>query len=583
MFSIFRKIGWYIKKHWLRYALAITFLNLASVVSILQPKILEKGINQIVNKTLTMESLMRLILAMGGLIVVGYTVSFLWTYLLYGASHELEYTIRKNYFRHLLKMDNKFYERNVVGDLMARGTSDLRAVSMTAGYGILALVDSSVYLVFILFTMIFTISFKLTVVALIPLPFVVVIVRILGKKIHKAFTRSQNAFSEMNNKVLESVTGVRVVRAYVQEMNDIERLEESATKALNRNLDLVKIDALFDPLFKVVFTIAQIITYSYGLYLVFNHELTPGELVSFSIYLGMLAWPLIALGDTVNIMQRGNASYDRIQGILSQESEVKEPVEPKSVNGEFESLKFNNVSFTYPGGEFPAIKQISFTLKKGQTLGIVGKTGSGKTTILRQLLKQYHLEEGQVLINDIDVKDIPTKEVRGLFGYVPQEHILFTGTVKENIAFGKENATDEEIEQAIDLAAFRKDIEFLDQGIETIVGEQGVMLSGGQKQRLSIARAFVLNPEILVLDDSLSAVDGTTEKEILTNLKQARENKTTIIVAHRLSAVEHSDQIIVLDNGEIIERGKHAELMDQNGWYAKQYIHQQMLENWGDQ
>jgi ATP-binding cassette, subfamily B, multidrug efflux pump len=575
MFVIFKKIGWFIKQHWIKYFFAVLFLNLASLISVLSPKVLELGINQIVNKTLTKESLIELILYLILILVVGYIVSFLWLYLLYGAGNNLEYTIRKNFFRHLLRMDNHFYERYVVGDLMARSTSDLRTISMTAGYGILALVDSTVYLIFILAMMIFTIDLNLTLISLIPLPFAVLVVKVLGSRIHKAYTNSQNAFSEMNNKVLESVSGVRVVRAYVQEHAEIERLEESATKSLNRTVDLIKIDALFDPLFKTVFSIAQLIAFSYGIYLVFNQRLTPGELVAFSIYLGMLGWPLIALGDTVNIMQRGNASYDRIQEILSEESQIKQVNDPTKIT-RFSSLEVNNLTFRYPKGEFDVLKQIDFKLHRGQTLGLVGKTGSGKTTILRQLLKQYHLTTGEVLINGINVTDLETHEVRGLYGYVPQEHILFTGTVKENIAFGKANATDDEINQAIELADFRKDIEFLDQGLETIVGEQGVMLSGGQKQRLSIARAFVLSPEVLILDDSLSAVDGTTEKTILRNLKEARQGKTTIIVAHRLSAVEHADNILVLDQGNIVEQGNHQGLMMQNGWYAMQYRHQQM-------
>ncbi|MDF2700624.1 MAG: transporter ATP-binding protein/permease [Haloplasmataceae bacterium] len=577
MFSIFFKLGWFIKKHWIKYIVAITFLNVASFISVIPPKILELGIDEIINKTITRDSLLRLILIMLLITIIGYFVSFLWTYLLYGTGNKLEYTIRKNYFEHLLKMDNKFYERNVVGDLMARATSDLGQVAQTAGYGILALTDATVYLVFILFMMMYTISFKLTIVSLIPLPFIVIGVKILGDRIHKSYTESQNAFSAMNNKVLESVSGVRVVRAYVQEEDDIKRLEGSAMNAVNKNINLIKVDALFDPLFKIVFTIAYAIAFSYGIFLVFNQELTPGQLVSFSVYLGMLGWPMFALGDAVNVMQRGNASYDRIQNIMSQKPEVEEPAIPEYVGEDLNELTFEHVTFSYPNGGFNAIDEISFKLNKGKTLGIVGKTGSGKTTILRQILKQYKLLHGAIRINEIDIKDIDTKNVRKFFGYVPQEHILFTGTVYKNIAFGKKGATEEEINKAIDMAAFRKDIAFLDNGLDTIVGEQGVTLSGGQKQRLSIARAFVTNPEVLILDDSLSAVDGTTERMILKNLKISRKDKTTIIVAHRLSAVEHSDEIIVLDDGKIIERGNHEQLMKLNGWYAKQYIHQQMI------
>ncbi len=581
MFGIFKKMGWFIKEHWVRYLLAITFLNLSSIVSVIPPKILELGIDQIINKTMTKSSLTQLILYMILITVGGYIVAFLWSYLLFGAGIKLEYTIRKNFFRHLLKMDAKFYERNAVGDLMARATSDLNAVSMTAGYGILTLVDSVFYLFFILFMMMYTISLKLTLMSLIPLPFVVLGVKILGDKIHKSYTISQNAFSELNNKVLESVSGVRVVRAYVQEQEDMKRLEESAKNAYDKNMDLIKINALFDPVFRAVFTIANAIAFGYGSYMVFHQQLSPGQLISFTIYLGMLGWPMFALGDMINVMSRGNASYDRIHNVIMQKSEVLDPIVPIPLGNYMKSLNFENVTFRYPNGEFDVIKNINIKLDKGKTLGIVGKTGSGKTTILRQILKQYDLNQGKVTINSIDLKEAKTYEIRKFIGYVPQEHILFTGTVNKNISFGKKDSTKQEVDEAINLASFKKDIQFLDHGLDTIVGEQGIMLSGGQKQRLSIARAFMTNPEVLILDDSLSAVDGTTEKDILRNIKRARKGKTTIIVAHRLSAVEHADEIIVLDDGVIIERGSHQMLMDIQGWYAKQYIHQQMLKDDG--
>ncbi len=581
MFSMFKKIWWYIKANWFRYVLAITFLNLASLASVIAPKLLEAGIDKIVNKTITKSSLLALFGMMIAVTVGGYLISWLWNYLLFGASIKLEYTIRRNYFRHLLKMDSHFFEKNSSGDLMTRATVDLNAIAMTAGYGILTLVDSVVYLIMILFMMMYTISFKLTIIVLIPIVFIGLGVKILGEKIHAAYAQSQIAFGEMNNLVLESIIGIRVTKAYVQEHAEIEKLKASGANAYRKNNRLVRINALFDPLFRAAFTAASAIAFGVGAYLVFRRELTPGQLVSFVVYLGMLGWPMFALGDLVNIMSRGNASYDRIDNIMSQTPEVKEPAAPVAVGPTFKKLEFRDVTFAYPGSEFPAVENISFTLEKGKTLGIVGKTGSGKTTIIRLLLKQYCLRKGEVAINGVNIKDIAAGEVRGFFGYVPQEHILFSGAIYKNIAFGKENAGAEEISAAAAAAAFQKDLETFDDGLDTVVGEHGVTLSGGQKQRLAIARALISDPEILILDDSLSAVDGTTEAEILQNLKKARKGKSAIIVAHRLTAVERADEIIVMDNGRIAERGSHEELMKLGKWYYRQYTRQQLTYKTG--
>ncbi len=581
MFSMFKKIWWYIKANWLRYVLAITFLNLASLASVIAPKLLEAGIDKIVNKTITKSSLLALFGMMIAVTVGGYLISWLWNYLLFGASIKLEYTIRRNYFRHLLKMDSHFFDKNSSGDLMTRATVDLNAIAMTAGYGILTLVDSVVYLIMILFMMMYTISFKLTIIVLIPIVFIGLGVKILGEKIHAAYAQSQIAFDEMNNLVLESIIGIRVTKAYVQEHAEIEKLKASGANAYRKNNRLVRINALFDPLFRAAFTAASAIAFGVGAYLVFRRELTPGQLVSFVVYLGMLGWPMFALGDLVNIMSRGNASYDRIDNIMSQTPEVKEPAAPVAVGPTFKKLEFRDVTFAYPGSEFPAVENISFTLEKGKTLGIVGKTGSGKTTIIRLLLKQYCLRKGEVAINGVNIKDIAAGEVRGFFGYVPQEHILFSGAIYKNIAFGKENAGAEEIGAAAAAAAFQKDLETFDDGLDTVVGEHGVTLSGGQKQRLAIARALISDPEILILDDSLSAVDGTTEAEILQNLKKARKGKSAIIVAHRLTAVERADEIIVMDNGRIAERGSHEELMKLGKWYYRQYTRQQLTYKTG--
>lgn len=575
IFVIFKKIGWFLKEHWIRYLIAITCLNVASLASIMPPMILGKGIDHMIQKTLTADKLIEL----GGLlflvVISGFIVSYIWVYLLFGAGNILEYDLRKMFMKQILKMDAKFFEKNTVGDLMARATSDLRAISFTAGIGVLTIVDSSIYLVFLLVTMIVTINAKLTIFALLPLPFVVLIVTYLGRKIHSSFTSAQESFSELNNQVLESISGVRVIRAYTQEYHDIKRLKETSKEVYQKNERLNRFQNLFEPLFKGGFAISNLIALSYGTYLVFNSILTPGNLVTFTIYLGMLGWPMFAIGEATNIMQRGNASYDRVNNILTTKSSVIEAVNSENVDDELNQLKFNHYSFMYPSNDYKTINDINLKLQKGNTLGIVGPTGSGKTTLVKQLFRRYENSFGEISVNGINIKDISLFDLRSYFGYVPQEHIIFSGTVKENLSFGLEEVTEEKIEFALKFSAFENDIEYLDKGLETVVGEHGVMLSGGQKQRLSIARAAIIDPEVLILDDSLSAVDGNTERKIIDNILKYRKDKTTIIIAHRLSAVKHADEIIVLNEGIIKERGNHDELMKVDGWYKVQFNHQQ--------
>jgi len=313
----------------------------------------------------------------------------------------------------------------------------------------------------------------------------------------------------------------------------------------------------------------------FGAYLVFHNQLTLGELVSFNVYLGMLIWPMFAIGELINIMQRGNASLDRVQETLSYQPDVTDPSKPNTVDKP-DSIMFEDVSFKYPSSHVDNLKQINIELKRGETLGIVGKTGSGKTTFIKQLLREYPLGVGALKVSDVSLNDQTLETTRGWIGYVPQDHVLFSKTVRENIYFGRTDATNEDLEKAIELADFKKDIDMLPEGLETLVGEKGIALSGGQKQRISIARALIKNPEILILDDSLSAVDAKTEKKIIENIRSERVGRTTIISTHRMSAVQHADRIIVLDDGEIIEAGTHEQLMESDGWYHEQFERQQV-------
>lgn len=577
MFSVLKKLSWFFKENWQRYAIAIPLLIIVGLIDILPPKLIGMAIDDIHIGTMTGNKIGLYLIALLIIMISSYGLSYIWQYLLFGGAFLVERKLRSRFVQHLLKMTPAFYEKNRTGDLMARATNDLKAISMTAGFGILTLVDSSAWMLTLLLTMGFLISWKLTLAAIIPLPIMAVLMQMYGKRIHIRFMEAQDSFGKLNDSVLESVAGVRVIRAYVQENADSRRFGQLTEDIYQKNMKVALIDSLFDPTIKILVGISYLIGLGYGAYLVFHQTITLGNLVSFNVYLGMLIWPMFAIGELINVMQRGNASLDRVNETLRYKEEVTDPSKPTSLSAA-EKIDFKQVTFRYPSSKFDNLKNIDLSLHQGETLGIVGKTGSGKTTFIKQLLRQYPLGQGDVSISDISLDEQTLEQVRGWIGYVPQDHILFSKSVKENILFGKEDASPEEMNRAIDLAAFRQDLEMLPEGLETLVGEKGVALSGGQKQRISIARALIKNPEILILDDALSAVDAKTEKQIIDNIRQVRSNKTTIITTHRMSAVQHADHIIVLDEGNIIEKGTHEQLFEQNGWYKEQFIRQQ-IEN----
>lgn len=578
MFSILFKLKWFFKEHWKSYTIAITLLILVGIVEVMPPRILGMFIDEIAVGTLTSEKTLFYILLVAGITITTYIVTYFWMYKLFGGANILELTLRSKFMNHLLKMTPTFFEKNSTGDLMARATNDLKAVSVTAGFGILTLIDSTAFMLTILATMILTVSWKLTLAAIIPLPIMAIIMQIYGNRIHQRFTDAQDAFGDMNDSVLQSVGGVRVVRAYVLEKEEEKGFHRYTEDVYKKNLQVAKIDSLFEPTVRILVGMSYLIGLGYGAYLVFQQQLTIGELVSFNVYLGMIVWPMFAIGELMNVMQRGNASLDRVQETLDYEADVASPSQPEKVEIP-EIIRFSDAQFKYPSSNRKNLQDIYLTIKRGETVGIVGKTGSGKTTIIKQLLREYPKGEGKLSINGTNLDQIDLLTLRSWIGYVPQDHVLFSRTVKENILFGLDQATEEQLQEAIKLASFDQDIEMLPEGLETLVGEKGVALSGGQKQRISIARALIRKPEILILDDSLSAVDAKTEQRIIGNIKEERKAKTTIITTHRMTAVQHADQIIVMEDGLITEHGTHEELMNKNGWYKEQYMIQQAKVN----
>jgi ATP-binding cassette, subfamily B, multidrug efflux pump len=575
MFAVLKKLSWFFRENWQRYVIAITLLILVGILDVMPPKLIGMAIDDIHVGVISKEKILKYLGILLLIMVSSYAITYVWMYRLFGGAFLVERKLRSRFVKHLLKMTPGFYEKNRTGDLMARATNDLKAISNTAGFGILTLVDSSVWMLTLLLTMGLFISWKLTLAAIIPLPFMAILMKIYGKRIHTRFMEAQDAFGELNDRVLESVAGVRVIRAYVQEVADSNRFHQLTEDVYHKNIKVAKIDALFDPTIKVLVGISYLIGLGYGAYLVFHQTITLGNLVSFNVYLGMLIWPMFAIGELINVMQRGNASLDRVIETLNYKVEVGNPLEPVAI-ATANRIDYQKATFRYPSSKNDNLKNVDVKLLQGQTLGIVGKTGSGKTTFIKQLLRQYPLGTGEVSISGVSLEEQTLNQVRNWIGYVPQDHVLFSRSVKDNILFGRTDASDEELETAIDLAAFRKDLEMLPEGLATMVGEKGVALSGGQKQRISIARALIKNPEILILDDSLSAVDAKTEKQIIDNIRLVRTDKTTIITTHRMSAIEHADHIIVLDEGRIVEEGTHEQLIEHNGWYKEQFIRQQI-------
>ncbi|WP_399630798.1 ABC transporter ATP-binding protein [Sporosarcina sp. SG10008] len=577
MFSVLFKLKWFFKENRKRYTVALILLMVTNILVVIPPWLIGQAIDSIYTQTLTARLLVIFIGSMFLIMLFNYASNYVWQYQLFGGAYVIERQLRGKLMHHFLKMTPTFYEKNKTGDLMARSTNDLRAISETAGFGIMTLVDSTLYLLTLVLTMGFLVSWKLTLVAILPLPILAFIMQVLGKKIHERYMTAQQAFGDLNDNVLEAVAGVRVVRAYVQERASEKGFSDMTEDVYQKNMHVEKIDALFMPISKVLTGLTYMIGLGYGAYLVSIGDMTLGNLVTFNVYLGMIVWPMFAIGELINVLQRGNASLDRVTETLDYEEDVKDPKHPVNVE-QPNSVGFQDVTFTYPTSHSVNLDAIKLHLKRGDTLGIVGKTGSGKTTFVKQLLREYPSGEGEIVFSGVPMQSMTKDQVRDWIGYVPQDHVLFSRSVRDNILFGRPDATEADIAETIRLSYFEKDLEMLPEGLETLVGEKGVALSGGQKQRISIARALVKNPEILILDDSLSAVDAKTEAKIIENIQTERSGKTTIITTHRLSAIQHADWIIVLDDGRVIEEGTHEGLLGMNGWYKEQFDRQQIGE-----
>ena len=571
--SIIQKLWWFFKLEKRRYLVGIVALVSVSILNLIPPMVMGRVIDAITSGKLTQQDLLfdlfYLLLAAFGM----YYLRYVWRMYILGTSYRLGQTMRSRLFEHFTKMSPAFYQTYRTGDLMAHATNDINALTRLAGGGVMSAVDASITALVTLLTMLFSISWQMTLVAILPLPFMAYATSRLGRKTHKAFGESQAAFSELNNKVQESVSGIKVTKSFGYQADELKSFQAVNELTLQKNLQTMKYDSLFDPMVLLFVGSSYVLTLLVGSLMVQKGQITVGNLVTFISYLDMLVWPLMAIGFLFNITQRGKVSYQRIEELLSQESPVQDPEFPLDgiENGR---LEYSIDSFAFENEE--TLTNIHFSLEKGQTLGLVGQTGSGKTSLIKLLLREYDVDKGAIYLNGHDIRDYRLTDLRSLMGYVPQDQFLFATSILDNIRFGNPDLPLSAVEEATKLAQVYQDIVDMPQGFDTLIGEKGVSLSGGQKQRLAMSRAMILDPDILILDDSLSAVDAKTEYAIIDNLKETRKDKTTIITAHRLSAVVHADLILVLQNGQIIERGRHEDLLALDGWYAQTYQSQQL-------
>ena len=571
--SIIQKLWWFFKLEKRRYLVGIVALVLVSVLNLIPPMVMGRVIDAITSGRLTQDELLLhlfyLLLAAFGM----YYLRYVWRMYILGTSYRLGQIMRSRLFEHFTKMSPAFYQNYRTGDLMAHATNDINALTRLAGGGVMSAVDASITALVTLLTMLFSISWQMTLVAILPLPFMAYATSRLGRKTHKAFGESQAAFSELNNKVQESVSGIKVTKSFGYQSDELASFQEVNDLTFQKNLKTMKYDSLFDPMVLLFVGSSYALTLLVGAFMVQAGQVTVGNLVTFISYLDMLVWPLMAIGFLFNITQRGKVSYQRIESLLSQKSPVKDPESPLDgiENGR---LDYAIDRFAFEDEE--TLRDIHFSLEKGQTLGLVGQTGSGKTALIKLLLREYDVDQGAIYLNGHDIRDYRLADLRSLMGYVPQDQFLFASSILENICFGNPDLPFSAVEEATKLAQVYQDIQAMPEGFDTVIGEKGVSLSGGQKQRLAMSRAMILNPDILILDDSLSAVDAKTEFAIIDNLKETRKDKTTIITAHRLSAVVHADLILVMQDGRIIERGRHEDLLALDGWYAQTYQSQQL-------
>jgi len=571
---LFAQLSWYFRREWRRYLGAIALLAIIAVLQLIPPKVVGIVVDGVTKEHYTAEKVWMWVGVLVLIAIMVYLLRYVWRVLLFGASYQLAVELREDFYRQLSRQHPAFYLRHRTGDLIARATNDVDRVVFAAGEGVLTLVDSLVMGCAVLIVMSTQISWQLTLLALLPMPVMALVIKRNGDALHERFRVAQAAFSSLNDRTQESLTSIRMIKAFGLEDRQSAQFAADAEDTGKKNMRVARIDARFDPTIYIAIGTANLLAIGGGSWMVLQGSMTLGQLTSFVMYLGLMIWPMLALAWMFNIVERGSAAYSRIRTMLEEAPAVKDGSETAP-----EGRGMLNVAvreFIYPQANKPSLEKVNFVLQPGQMLGICGPTGSGKSTILALIQRHFDVTQGDIRFHDIPLTRLQLDSWRGRLAVVNQTPFLFSDTVANNIALGRPEATAEQIERVARLASVHEDILRLPQGYETEVGERGVMLSGGQKQRISIARALLLEAEILILDDALSAVDGRTEHQILYNLRQWGEGRTVIISAHRLSALTEASEILVMQHGHIAQRGRHEVLAAQPGWYRDMYRYQQL-------
>ena len=568
----------YLKHYKKTIALGVLCLIIVDAIQMIVPKIIQHVIDSLHNPSFTMKTILMCAGIIFGLAVFMAVLRFLWRILLITNSFKIEKEIRNDYYEHLQKLSPRFFQDHNTGDLMAYATNDLNAVRMLFGIGVVLAFD--VFFVTIAsFVLMSNINFKMTLYVIIPLPIVTFITIYFGKRLHRLFKKVQDTFSHLSDRVQETISGVRVIKSFGRENAYEERVGEVAEDLVDHNIKLVKIWGMFFPSMFAIIGISLMLTLYIGGTKTILREITIGEFVAFNSYLHLIIWPVIAVGWIVNLYQRGTASLNRIQDIMNQKPEITdEPCVDNSITSLQGNICLKHLHYTYPDTDIPVLKDISIDIKAGETLAIVGRTGEGKSTMIKLLTRLFNPPKNEIYIDDHEIYQIPLDTLRQSIAVVTQDIFLFASSVKENIQFGNENVTHEDVIEIAQISQFYNDIKDFEMGFDSIVGERGVSLSGGQKQRLALSRALIKNAPILVLDDAFSSVDTETEDIILKNIRVSQKDKTVLIIAHRISTMQHADKIVVLDDGKVAEQGTHESLLALNGIYTDIYNRQKLRE-----